>query len=449
MYDRIISKIRSVGFDDAIPQVGVRTEEDKRVFQEKGYFIPLTLDEFRTKYDVDPECVWYAPVTSCASYYFNKNTLAICSLHLEFEMIKSLDEIVPSSVLMAEKHASEGKFYLMIHDFPDRMRFQYLKMVLESGRNDVDIYELFSNVYFSSDFGFNEFEPELIRYVIQQRSKESLLETHDKIKNFPEKMCLYRGEGPKSTPHEKAFSWTTDINCAYKFACRYGEDGAKIITAEANRGDIIEYITTVNEDEIFIDPENVRVVSELQLKGIDFLTQEIDELADVFLEYKGLLQSIQFTKDLVDHGKEHALRVLLLCLIMGDCYGLSLENQSALALAAIFHDSRRVNDCENRKHGEDGAIYFTETTLIGNSIVEFLCKYHSVPDEEGIRAIGDLPYSPERLEEILLLYNIFKDADALDRVRFGFNELDINMLRTPLAKELPLVARLIYEGLKM
>ena len=364
-------------------------------------------------------------------------------------MIKALDEIVPSSVLIAEKHAREGKFYLMIHDFPDRMRFQYLKMVLESGRNDVDIYKLFLNVYFSSDFGFNEFGTELIRYVIQQRSKESILETQDKIKNLPEKMCLYRGEGSKSTPHEKAFSWTTDINCAYKFACRYGEDSAKIITAEAHRDDIIEYVTTVNENEIFIDPENVRVISELQLKGINFLSQEIDELSDVFLEYKGLLQSIRFTKDLTEHGKEHALRVLLLCLIMGDCYGLSLEDQSKLELAAIFHDSKRVNDYEDRKHGEDGAIYFTETTLISSTIVEFLCKYHSIPDEEGIRAIGDLPYSPERLEEILLLYNIFKDADALDRVRFGFNDLDVNMLRTPLARELPLVARLIFEGLKM
>lgn len=449
MYDKIISKIRSVGFEDAIPQTSVRSEEDKRVFQEKGYFIPLTLDEFRMKYDVDPECVWYAPVISCASYYFNKKTLAICGLHVEFEMIKSLDEVVPASVSMTEKHAREGKFYLMIYDFPDRMRFQYLKMVLESGRNDVDIYALFLNVYFSTDFGFSEFGTELIRYVIQQRSKESILETEGKIKNLPEKIRLYRGEGSKSTPHENAFSWTTNINCAYKFACRYGEDGAKIITAEANRGDVIEYITTVNEDEIFIDPENVRVISELQLKGIDFLTQEIDELADVFLEYKGLLQSIQFAKDLAEHGKEHALRVLLLCLIMGDCYGLSLEDQSKLALAAIFHDSRRVNDYEDRKHGEDGAIYFTETTLLGNSIVEFLCKYHSVPDEEGIRAIGDLPYSPERLEEILLLYKIFKDADALDRVRFGFSDLDINMLRTPLAKELPLVARLTFDGLKM
>lgn len=449
MYDKIISKIRSVGFEDAIPQTSVRTEEDKRVFQEKGYFIPLTLDEFRMKYDVDPECVWYAPVISCASYYFNKKTLAICGIHVEFEMIKSLDGVVPDSVSIAEKHAREGKFYLMIYDFPDRMRFQYLKMVLESGRNDVDIYALFSNVYFSTDLGFSEFGTELTRYVIRQRTKESIVEACNTIEKLPEKIRLYRGEGSKSTPHERAFSWTLDINRAYFFACRFGNDDARILTAEANKEDVIEFITNRNENEIFIDPQNVNIISEKSLKGLEFLSEKIEELSNIFFEYKGLLQGVNFGRDSQVHGKEHALRVLLLCLIIADCYNLSLQDTSILATAAVFHDSQRMNDGEDREHGGEGAKYFKYVMGIENDILELICKYHSIPDAEGYLAIENLPYIQERKDQVKLLLQIFKDADALDRLRFSFRDLDVNMLRTPIAKELPLVARLVCEHLKL
>ena len=448
MHEKLVQKMHLVGFEDAIPQTSIRTERDKEVLLKKGYHIPLTMDEFVEIYDVDPECVWYAPAISCGSYYFNKKTLAICSLHLEFPMIKSFDEIIPYSISLAEKRARKGEFYIKDYDFPSKMRLQYLRMVLESGRKNFDIYSLFSAMYFSSDFGFDVLGTDIIRYAVQKKSKKAIEKTKKQIAGLPKKIILYRGEGSKSTPYEQSFSWTADINCAYMFACRYGDHNARIIKAEANKNDIIEYIKDRNESEIFIDPQTVRVVSEVRLKGIDFIEEETDKLLDVFLEYKGLLQGVRFAQDSVLHGKEHALRVLLLCLIMADCYQLLLQDQAKLALAAVFHDSQRKDDGEDREHGEDGAKYFADM-LIGSDSVEFLCKYHSLPDSEGMRAIGNMPYSPERLEEVALMFKIFKDADALDRVRFGLRDLDVNMLRTPLAKELPLVARLIYENLKL
>lgn len=450
MYDKIIRKINSVGFEDAISQTAILTEEDKARYLEKGYFIPLTRDEFVKIYDINPEYVWYAPVISCASYYLNKKTMAICTLHLEITSIKSItSQMVSGFIDIAEKCAREKDYYHMIYDFPARMQFQYLKMLIENSQNDFDLFPLFLTIYCKSDFGFDVLDPDLIRYLIQQKSKEAIAQTQERIANLPETVRLYRGEGSKSTPYKQAFSWTRDINCAYFFACRFGDENAKIIIAEADKKDVIEYVVKNCEDEIFIDPQNVRVVSKIQLKGIDFLREEIEKLADVFLEYKGLLQGVSFAHEFITHGKEHTLRVLLLCLILADCYQLSLRDQSVLALAAVFHDSQRKNDGEDREHGEDGARHFVKVMRIQNDIVEFLCKYHSIPDEEGIQAIGNLPYSSERLEEITLMYRIFKDADALDRVRFGFRDLDVNMLRTPIAKEFPLVARLVHEGLKL
>lgn len=43
-------------------------------------------------------------------------------------------------------------------------------------------------------------------------------------------------------------------------------------------------------------------------------------------------------------------------------------------------------------------------------------------------------------EKALLLYNVLKDADALDRVRFGLRDLDVRYLRIPISKKLVLTA---------
>ena len=47
------------------------------------------------------------------------------------------------------------------------------------------------------------------------------------------------------------------------------------------------------------------------------------------------------------------------------------------------------------------------------------------------------------------MYDILKDADALDRVRFGIEALDINQLRTPEAKTMTMIAEQIIQGVKL
>ena len=47
------------------------------------------------------------------------------------------------------------------------------------------------------------------------------------------------------------------------------------------------------------------------------------------------------------------------------------------------------------------------------------------------------------------MYDILKDADALDRVRFGIEALDINQLRTPEAKTMTMAAEQIIQGVKL
>ena len=67
-------------------------------------------------------------------------------------------------------------------------------------------------------------------------------------------------------------------------------------------------------------------------------------------------------------------------------------------------------------------------------------KYHDQDDQSSILKL-------EKMEQenpnIVLLYRIFKDADALDRFRLGIDGLDVRYLRTEESKELYFFAKLI------
>ena len=47
-----------------------------------------------------------------------------------------------------------------------------------------------------------------------------------------------------------------------------------------------------------------------------------------------------------------------------------------------------------------------------------------------------------------LLFDIFKDADALDRVRFGIRDLNMSYIRNDISKHFVLIARLNLENIK-
>lgn len=54
----------------------------------------------------------------------------------------------------------------------------------------------------------------------------------------------------------------------------------------------------------------------------------------------------------------------------------------------------------------------------------------------------------KKRDRVELLYKVFKDADGLDRIRFGIRDLDLNFLRLPVSKTLTLVARLYHDNIK-
>ena len=177
------------------------------------------------------------------------------------------------------------------------------------------------------------------------------------------------------------------------------------------------------------------------------------------------------------HFRPHWARVLLLSQALADAEGLPDADARTLAAAAAFHDSRRDNPYLDTGHGARAARYYRDfcedgvhgvprATRAGAALAfdarAYLAVYwHDRDDAEGEEAIEDA-FEADRAPELgdLLLsatvpagaqatpvevYRLFKDADALDRVRLGPHGLDERYLRSSHAPELVPFARTLVE----
>lgn len=137
------------------------------------------------------------------------------------------------------------------------------------------------------------------------------------------------------------------------------------------------------------------------------------------------------------HTKYHCARVLLLALVIGQQMGLNNEEMDTLSMAAVFHDSRRLDDWLDTGHGKRAAEYYKESyykyDISFNQETYYIMSYH---DQDDALGLSEIRRSQDIRESSILLYKVFKDADALDRFRLGPNGLDVNMLRTKEATKL-------------
>lgn len=135
------------------------------------------------------------------------------------------------------------------------------------------------------------------------------------------------------------------------------------------------------------------------------------------------------------HGRRHQKRVLVHALVLGEHYGLNTWELDQLGACASLHDTRRLDDSYDLGHGERAAKYYE--TLCHEGIVPFDLRtylsiyYHDLEDDYGIDA-----FAVQGLSDKLILFNIFKDSDGLDRLRLGSRWLDPDYLRTEQSHEM-------------
>lgn len=452
--DDLLLNIKAVTFDDLVCQTEVTTKEDVANLRSKGYYAALTLDDFVSRFDIEPKYVWYSPSISSSSLYYNPETLAVCPLRLELLVLGDISFTVENlykQIIRQEELVKKHDYTLAIYSLPDAMRLEYFKLLVnKKGSNIPNLYELFIDFYQMSDYGFGLLDKETISTIFLTKSDEDIAKTNKQLEHLPSVITVYRGCNSLSTQWDKAYSWTLDKNVANFFATKNGTDNSYIATATIKKEDVIECLCEDNsEKEIILFPDKLTLQKIENLKGLDFISNLSPNLIEMYHDYRDSMDYIDFAQNSSIHGKTHQSRVLLLCLIIAQMLNLSLEDKDRLSTAAIYHDSQRLHDGEDIRHGKDARIYYTKDYENPDPIVEFLCEYHCLPDEEGLKELENNEILNKDLNKHNLLFNIFKDADALDRVRFGIRSLDINQLRLNEAKELTLVARILYQNIKV
>ncbi|NPC91693.1 hypothetical protein HOO54_05440 [Bacillus sp. WMMC1349] len=96
----------------------------------------------------------------------------------------------------------------------------------------------------------------------------------------------------------------------------------------------------------------------------------------------------------------------------------------------------------DKGHGSRAAEYYKdycrEHDLPYDAGIYYITYYHDQDDSLGL---SEIKKSSSLSERVVLLYQIFKDADALDRFRLGPDALDVNFLRTEEAHRLVAFAK--------
>lgn len=324
---------------------------------------------------------------------------------------------------------------------------------------DDKVFEVWSDIHRHLDYANGQWSEAVLEYVFSKAPP---------LKELPElnengTVTIYRGVGSQSQPLDTAISWSTNHRNALWFANHNGL-GTAVYKAEVSLQDIIAWFPGIhNENEIIVKKGSI-----MNIQKEDYIPVDTDNMTKVlapalmdFANYGKQIFELGYEKDgaFSYHGRSHILRVLLLGMIMCDSsgYSLSLRDRNIIAGFSLLHDLGRTDDGEDYLHGKLSAEIVRENDLhtyggrLGKKDFEMMCfciEQHSKPDEDGYDKIEQKKnYSANDRKRLKLLFEICKDIDGLDRVRFG--DLDVSRLRTSYAKKLPLIAgALLNENLE-
>ena len=135
------------------------------------------------------------------------------------------------------------------------------------------------------------------------------------------------------------------------------------------------------------------------------------------------------------HGQGHIERVILLSLLLSFYYKLDKNDTDILRFAASLHDTKRVDDSYDTEHGYRAALYsigYAKINENDKNILQAVLATHSRSDSKMDQTIEE--FFVKDMDRARYLSKLFKDADALDRVRLG--DLDEKYLRNDFSLDL-------------
>ena len=427
------------------------SDKKRKESESKGYFFGYTAKSWsKLFHGINPRYVYCTKADALPSelYYLDKERYICFPMQIYNGQILDLTNSYQDTLrkMIQEKRAQyDARDYLRLlgpitSEQTGNIAMGVLRLMLENEEPNPSLYKAAIDTYSFCDCGAQELGVDALERLFLCKSDEQKAKTAAALANYPEKITVYRGEGSESTPYTEAYTWTTYIDTAYFFAGRRSSTGCKLCEGTVLREDVLEYIADRNETEIIVAPDKVSNVHVLPLFGLDemlALTKptmfdrkrqfpSISFPANILSDTKALYETIHVE----DHSVDHPLRVALLASFLYRCevlmplldksnasYQDALPTYEALIAAAEYHDSGRWDNAPNDTHGAAGYARYQQDHG-NNEVVNFLCTFHCKADEDA-RAYWQAHFDGEDKELVWTAFEIMKDADALDRVRFG------------------------------
>ena len=457
----ILLKNGTARLEDFYPLTKVKTASDKEALLSQGYHPGYTVSEWPYALPVDK--IYYSKHLIPSTYYYDPDNEAIpIALCLNIYGTERIP-IIPNSDQFCKyildfaaslQNPDKDKIFSYLYNQDDGIRSQLLAEYIRRSDPSPELYDLFLMLYTITDYSAGVYDADLLRKLASSRSSEQLHTINDALVAYPKELTIYRGEAEGSTNYRKAISWSLDINTAFFFACRQGDQNhARIVQGKIHRGDVLALNLDSREKEVLAIPGTPYDVITERLIGPDSpLVMPFRHLD----EYRKGVEQIQRLYKLhqrggTGHGKLHTARVLFLALaiIQAGKVRLNRAELSQLTNAIVFHDIGRKNDRVDDGHGKASQeIYEKNAGSSADPTVCFLIEYHCLDDklaEEYLKTTDTI----RARKRTWFLYQILKDADALDRVRFGIYDLDVNQLRLPISHKLVPLAVTTVTGIKI
>lgn len=443
---------------DFYPLTKVKTKADKESLTARGYAPGYTISEW--PYELPADKIYYSRQLFPCTYYYDPNNSAIpIALNLNIygpqrlQIISDDSEFCKYILDFAKslEHPNKEKIFSYLLAQDDGLRSELLAEYIRRSEPSPELYDLFLSFYTITDYGASTYDTVLLQKLFSGRSDEQKQAVATALSDYPEIISIYRGEAEGSTPYQKAFSWSVNINTAFFFACRHGDkDHARIIRAKVRKRDVMGVNLESPEKELLLLPDAPLEITVEKLIGPDSphimppkylgdYTAGREQIRKLYCHYR--------KKQNGQHDMIHSARVLFLALsiMQAGKIRLTAKEKDQLITAIIYHDIGRKDDGVDNSHGTTSRIIYEKRH--NDPVISFLIQYHCLRDTDAKTYLQTSGIKTKK--RAWLLYQILKDADALDRVRFGILKLDVNYLRLQISHKLVPLAVAAVTGIEM
>lgn len=478
---------KQYSLSDYVTLTEIKTEEDKKKANQNHYPVGFTQEEWEKKYPAIPAdkviCPKSGPFPSSLAYYDHKGIFITLNIFGDQLLdIPGRDEpfdVALSKHIQELEEVRDKKNYkkLLVGSASEgsgNIAAQLILDLLENYGPSPELYEAFISFYTFGDCGCGVLTDNMDKFMelLNGRTDAQRKAAMTTMKDLPDVVTVYRGEGNESTPYEKAVSWTLNLTAAYFFAAWRCPATARVIKGTVHKEELLAYITDRHEEEVMVVPGTVENIEIHDCVTIDDFQDKIVQhpaelrnayeafyynISDIYTEIDDAAESYVSWND---HDKKHVQDVTF---IADYLYRVNVvepnlkatnkeieaiaETFNSLIRAAIWHDAGRTDEEINSKHGADSyRIWMEETGEDDDDVAEFLMTYHCKENAEA-KAFFDEKFAERQYSQYIWdALCALKDADAIDRWRFGWGSsdfVDATQLRSQASKDLMLVGAVI------